>query len=193
MLTLGAPGAPVIRTLGAVLELRPTPFDHPDSLRLIAEVQQVYRERYGSEDATEVDPREFEAPGGFFVVGYAGGEPVACGGWRVRHASDGAPLRHGDAEIKRMYVAAAHRGKGYARAVLAELEGTAAAAGLQRIVLETGTMQPEAIALYTSAGYAPMPAFGAYVDSPTSRYFAKPVLAVAHRAGSPEVASERQI
>jgi GNAT superfamily N-acetyltransferase len=155
------------------LELRPTPFDHPDAVRLIAEVQQVYVERYGGEDATLVDPREFDAPGGLFLVGYAGGEPVACGGWRARPA--GGALRDGDAEIKRMYVAPAHRGKGYARAVLAELERTAAAAGLRRIVLETGTEQPEAIALYTSAGYVPMPAFGAYADSPTSRYFTKPV------------------
>jgi GNAT superfamily N-acetyltransferase len=161
-----------------VLVLRPTAFDHPDSFRLIAEIQQVYRERYGSEDATEVDPREFDAPGGFFVVGYADGEPVACGGWRARHAREGGPLRDGDAEVKRMYVAAAHRGRGYAKAMLAELERTAAAAGRRRIVLETGTMQPEAIALYASAGYEPMPAFGAYVDSPSSRYFAKPLAVV---------------
>jgi GNAT superfamily N-acetyltransferase len=157
-----------------VLELRPTPADHPDALRLIGQIQQVYVERYGGEDVTVLDPREFDGPRGLFLVGYAGGEPVACGGWRERHAGEGA-LRDGDAEIKRMYVVAAHRGKGYARAVLAELERTAAAAGLQRVVLETGTEQPEAIALYASAGYAPMPAFGAYADSPTSRYFAKPV------------------
>lgn len=156
-----------------MLELRPTAFDHPDALRLNAELQDVYRQRYGGEDATEVDPREFDAPGGFFVVGYAGGEPAACGGWRERHAGQAAALRNGDAEIKRMYVAAAHRGKGYARAVLAELERTARVAGLRRIVLETGTEQPEAMALYASSGYEPMRAFGAYVDSPRSRYFAK--------------------
>jgi hypothetical protein len=67
------------------------------------------------------------------------------------------------------------------------------AAGRRRIVLETGTMQPEAIALYTSAGYEPMPAFGAYADSPTSRYFTKPLAAAANLARSPEVVSERQI
>jgi GNAT superfamily N-acetyltransferase len=159
-----------------VLELRATPFDHPDAVRLIAEIQQVYVERYGGEDATVVDPREFDPPGGLFVVGYVGGELAACGGWRERRAGESDALRDGDAEVKRMYVAAAHRGKGYARAVLAELERTAAAAGLQRIVLETGTEQPEAIALYTSAGYAPMPAFGAYASSPTSRYYAKPLV-----------------
>ena len=164
-----------------MLELRPTPFDHPDAVRLIAEIQQVYVERYGGEDATEIDPREFDAPGGFFVIGYADGEPVACGGWRERHAGEGGPLRDGDAEVKRMYVAAAYRGRGYARAVLAELERTAAAAGRRRIVLETGTMQPEAIALYASAGFAPMPAFGAYAGSQASRYFAKPVAVTAPR------------
>ena len=74
-----------------------------------------------------------------------------------------------------MFVAAAHRGRGYARAVLAELERTAAAAGRRRTVLETGTRQPEAIALYTSAGYAPMAAFGVYRDSPNCRCFAKPL------------------
>ena len=164
-----------------MLELRPTPFDHPDAVRLIAEIQQVYVERYGGEDATPIDPREFDAPGGFFVIGYVGGEPAACGGWRERHAAEGGPLRDGDAEVKRMYVAAAHRGKGFARAVLAELEQAATAAGRRRIVLETGTEQPEAIALYTSAGYAPMPAFGTYANSPTSRYFAKLLAVTAPR------------
>jgi GNAT superfamily N-acetyltransferase len=162
-----------------VLELRRTPYDHPDSVRLVAEVQQVYVERYGGEDDTVLDPHEFAAPAGFFVVGYVDGEPVACGGWRARRAGESPALRDGDAEVKRMYVAAAHRGRGYARAVLAELERAAAAAGLARVVLETGTRQPEAIALYASAGYAPMPAFGRYADSESSRYFAKPLRAAA--------------
>ena len=48
-------------------------------------------------------------------------------------------------------------------------------AGRRRTVLETGTRQPEAIALYTSAGYTPMAAFGVYRDSPKCRCFAKPV------------------
>ena len=82
------------------------------------------------------------------------GDPVACGGWRVARTAGptAAPARDGDAEVKRMFVHAAHRGRGHARAVLAELERTAAAAGRRRAVLETGTRQPEAIALYTSAG-----------------------------------------
>ena len=58
-----------------------------------------------------------------------------------------------------MFVLAAP-GAGYGRAVLAELERTAAAAGRRRVVLETGTRQPEAIALYTSGGYSPWPDSG---------------------------------
>ncbi|OZM78493.1 GNAT family N-acetyltransferase [Pseudonocardia sp. MH-G8] len=161
--------------MDGVLDLRPTPLDHPDAARLIAEVQQVYVERYGGEDATVLDPGEFAPPAGFFVVGYADGQPVACGGWRSRRAGEAPALRDGDAEVKRMYVNAAHRGHGHARAVLAELERAAAAAGHARLVLETGTRQPEAIALYASSGYAPMPAFGHYADSESSRYFAKPL------------------
>ena len=156
-----------------MLELRPTRFDHPDSLRLIAEVQQVYRERYGGEDDTPVDASEFAAPRGFFLVGYLDGAAVACGGWRARDGGEAPEIRDGDAEIKRMFVTAAHRGRGYARAVLAELERTAAAAGRARVVLETGTLQPEAIALYTSEGYAPMPNFGTYRCEPNSRCYAK--------------------
>jgi GNAT superfamily N-acetyltransferase len=83
------------------------------------------------------------------------------------------PLRDGDVEVKRMFVVPAHRGHGYARAVLAELERSAAAAGRCRVVLETGTRQPEAIALYRSCGYTPMAAFGMYRDSPSCRCLAK--------------------
>jgi ribosomal protein S18 acetylase RimI-like enzyme len=66
--------------------------------------------------------------------------------------------------------------------VLAELERAAAEAGRRRLVLETGTRQPEAIGLYTSSGYEPMPAFGAYRGSPESRYYAKPLLVAPQEA-----------
>lgn len=158
-----------------MLDLRPTPLDHPYALRLIAELQGFYRERYGDEDVTALDPAQFATPAGFFAVGYVDGAAVACGGWRARDAGSDPALRDGDAEIKRMYVAATHRGRGYARVVLAELERTAAAAGRRRAILETGTLQPEAIALYLSEGYAPIPNFGLYRCEPNSRCYAKPL------------------
>jgi GNAT superfamily N-acetyltransferase len=162
-----------------VLDLRRLPADHPDALALDTAVQAHYAEVYGSGDETPLDPRQFDPPDGWFTVGYAAGAPVASGGWRARGSADDPLLRDGDAEVKRMYVDPAHRGRGYARAVLAELERTAAAAGRRRLVLETGTRQPEAIALYASAGYLPIPKFGIYRHEPGSRCYAKEVTAAA--------------
>ncbi|WP_223199333.1 GNAT family N-acetyltransferase [Solihabitans fulvus] len=154
------------------MELRTTAYDHPDAAKLIAEVQQEYVRRYGDQDVTPVDPAEFASPNGLFLVGYLDDEPVCCGGWRA-HDGPLPDFQVGDAEWKRMYVVPAARGRGLARAVLAELERTALAAGRRRAVLETGTEQPEALALYASSGYARIPSFGHYKDHPESRCFAK--------------------
>jgi GNAT superfamily N-acetyltransferase len=154
------------------VDLRPTAFDDTDATKLIEEVQQEYAARYGTPDESPIDPAEFAPPQGFFLVGYDEGEPVACGGWRV-YEEPPAGLRHGDAEIKRMFVVKSARGKGFARAMLAEVERTAAAAGHRRMVLETGIRQPEAIALYRSAGYTDIPGFGYYAEDELSVHLAK--------------------
>ncbi|WNV89962.1 GNAT family N-acetyltransferase [Umezawaea sp. Da 62-37] len=155
------------------MELCTVLYDHPDAVKLITAVQQVYVERYGDEDVTPVAPAEFAAPRGYFVVGYLDGVPVACGGWRAHDGEPESPLVAGDAEIKRMYVVDSARGRGLARAVLADLERSALAAGRTRMVLETGAVQPEAIALYGSSGYERMPNFGTYREHPDSLCFAK--------------------
>lgn len=74
-----------------------------------------------------------------------------------------------------MYVAPTARRRGFARAVLAHLEATARGAGADVMVLETGTAQPEAIALYVEAGYQPIRSFGHYSWSPLQRCFGKPL------------------
>jgi GNAT superfamily N-acetyltransferase len=152
-------------TADATLELRPLPYDDPVVQSLEAQVQTEYVRRYGGPDRTATDPDHFAPPAGVFLVGWAGDVAVATGGLR-RHDEESA-------EVKRMYVVESHRGRGYARTVLAELERYAVRAGYRRILLETGTAQPEAIALYLSSGYTPAPGFGHYRDSPLSRSFAK--------------------
>ena len=134
---------------------------------MIADLQQVYVERYGDVDVTPVDPAQFAAPLGYFVIGYLDEVPVACGAWRVNDELAGA------AAIKRRYVIDSARGKGLSRLVLAHLEATAREAGLQRMVLETGLRQPEAISLYTSSGYERIGNFGVYRDHPESRCYGK--------------------
>ncbi|MBB4685464.1 GNAT family N-acetyltransferase [Amycolatopsis jiangsuensis] len=148
------------------MEIRVVAFDHPDAAKLTAEVQQEYVRRYGTEDETPVDVAEFAPPRGLFLVGYLDGVPVASGGWRAHGES-------GNVELKRMYVVESARGRGFARGMLAELERAARAAGGRGVVLETGTEQPEAIALYRSSGYREIPAFGYYGDQPESRYYGK--------------------
>ncbi|MFI6848167.1 GNAT family N-acetyltransferase [Kitasatospora sp. NPDC050467] len=149
------------------MEIRVTGYGHPDAQRLSAEVQEEYVRRYGDGDLTVLHPDDFEPPAGLFLIAYLAGEPVACGGWRAKTA-DPHGVRDGDAELKRMFVVPAARGRGLARVVLGRLERTAAEAGRTRIVLETGTEQPEAVALYTSEGYEPIRKFGIYRDHPQS-------------------------
>ncbi|MBM7518407.1 GNAT family N-acetyltransferase [Nocardioides nitrophenolicus] len=155
----------------ASLDLRPVGYLHPDAAALVARVQEEYVERYGSPDESPVDPAVFDPPEGLFLVGYDGAEPVATGAWRrsgVRALGGTSAV-----EVKRMFVVAEHRGRGFARAVLAALEDSARDAGHDLVVLETGLRQPEAIGLYRSAGYEPVPGFGFYRDAPLSRCFAK--------------------
>jgi GNAT superfamily N-acetyltransferase len=168
----------------SALRIVPVGYGHPDATRLIAEVQAEYVARYGGPDESPVDPLTFEPPHGTFLIGYVDDEPVATGAWRRRTDVEalGASVT---GEIKRMYVVPSARGAGHARAILAELERTAAEAGIEVMVLETGLRQPEGIGLYTSSGYTPIPGFGYYRDSPLSRYFGK-------RLGSDHVAAAHQ-
>ncbi len=144
---------------------------HPDAQALIAAVQEEYVRRYGDQDESPIDPADFEDPLGQFFVGYLDEVPVATGAWR--RSSVRALGAEVTAEVKRMYVVPAAQRRGLARRMLAHLETTAAEAGIEAMVLETGIMQPEAIALYVSSGYEPIPGFGYYSYSDLSRCFAR--------------------
>jgi GNAT superfamily N-acetyltransferase len=161
--------------------------DDPDVQRLVAQVQQEYVVRYGGPDESPLDSAEFAPGRGAFFLGRLVGEPVVTGAWRRRPVPPGAPGTSA-VEVKRMYVVPAARGRGLARTMLAHLERTAAEAGADVVVLETGLRQPEAIALYESSGYRPIPGFGHYRGAPLSRCFAKPLVA---RSEASAVATSR--
>jgi GNAT superfamily N-acetyltransferase len=173
------------RKLVPVLDIRQVALDHPDAQGLIAGLQALYVARYGGSDDTPVDAAEFAPPRGDFLVGYLDGVPVGCAGWRARDRETDEPvLADGDAEIKRMFTLAEHRGRGFAGELLAAVEASAIAAGRRRVVLETGGRQPEAMALYAAHGYDRLAPYGTYRDYPESRYFTKPLIS-ARSAASP--------
>jgi GNAT superfamily N-acetyltransferase len=122
------------------------------SRALFAEYMDLVRERLSDDFvpteqifATEDD---FDGPGAAWLVVYDGDSAVACGGVR--------PLGPGVAEIKRMFVTAAARGRGHARTLLAELERLAAQDGRDRVRLYTTEVLREARALYRACGYRPV-------------------------------------
>jgi GNAT superfamily N-acetyltransferase len=151
------------QSAGGEVTITAVALDHPLARtmeeRLVAEMVT----RYGGAGPGPVPLEHFTAPQGCFLVAHLDDVPVACAGFRF--------LRPSVAEVKRMYVDVAARGHGLARRLLAELEQRAAAAGYTQMWLETGTDQPEAVALYTSAGYRRMDPYGEYRYDPGSRCY----------------------
>jgi putative acetyltransferase len=92
-----------------------------------------------------------------FYVARVDGIAMGCGG---------VAFDDGFAELKRMYVRRAARGKGVAQAVLAQLERDARARGYRRLALETGDTLGPAQRLYEGAGFMRCDAFGHYRDLP---------------------------
>src|ERR1022692_3330836 len=97
------------------------------------------------------DDEELSPPAGLLLLATLHGEPVGIGA--LKFHDDGPP------DIKRMWVAAAARGLGLGRRLLADLEARAAQHGAHVVRLETNQALVEAIALYRSAGYREVPAF----------------------------------
>ncbi|MFF8956202.1 GNAT family N-acetyltransferase [Streptomyces sp. NPDC014894] len=97
-------------------------------------------------------------PTGQFLVGRYGGEAAACGGILLLD-----PER---AELTRVYVRPAFRGKGGAGLLLDALEERARGLGARRMVLNTRLDLVEARALYARHGYAETPPYrtGPYMD-----------------------------
>jgi GNAT superfamily N-acetyltransferase len=125
----------------------------PDDLLarpLMAELAVEYSERYGGTPEMHltwlpVPADELAPPDGGLVIGLLDGVPVT-GGAFLRFDGD-------TVEFKRIWTDSGCRRRGYAKALLAELEATAAARGYRRVYLITGDRQPEAEAMYRTIGY----------------------------------------
>jgi putative acetyltransferase len=136
-----------------------------DAGALITALTDELARRYCEDGSGNFRPEDVLDPRGGFVVGRIGGHPVACGAYR--------PMGPDVAEIKRMYVDPAHRGRGLGRRILDDLESRARRDGYTVVRLETGILQPEALRLYESAGYHRVDNYGIYQGNPRSVCFEK--------------------
>ena len=122
-------------------------------------------EKFYGEGIIESFKEENETMLVFYAVYNEEGIAVACGA-----------LKHFDektAEIKRMYVRPEYRGRGISKIILLQLEDHAKDLNYERLVLETGLKQPEAMSLYEKFGYKPLECYGRHANDPDSRCFEK--------------------
>lgn len=145
-------------------------YDNADADALRKAQRRELDARYGSDDHEPGTPPSAADVPVFLVARSVVGAPVACGGLRPL---DDSVLGPNVAEIKRMFTDPSARGSGVATAVLRALENRARAIGITRLVLETGTAQPDAIRFYEREGYAAIPLFGSYVGSDLSVCYAR--------------------
>jgi putative acetyltransferase len=136
---------------------------------LNAELSALYTEEGANHFA--LDEHEVAEGSGAILVAWEGSTPVGCSAIR---RIDGHT-----AELKRMYVVPAARGRGIALLLTRALEDEARRLSVRQLVLETGERQPEAIALAEKLGFVRVARFGEYVNSPLSVCMAKDL----HRRG----------
>ncbi|GAA3516851.1 GNAT family N-acetyltransferase [Actinocatenispora rupis] len=145
----------------------PEAVDTPDATSLRRDFYDDVASRYWRRPATAAEVDEGLAgdgverlvpPTGQFVVGRYGTEPAACGGVLLLDAER--------AELTRVYLRPAYRGKKGAGLLMETLEREARELGASRIVLNTRLDLVEARALYVRHGYTEIPAYctGPYME-----------------------------
>jgi len=156
-------------TEGDAPSVTPTDTGDPEFVALTRELDRELRGTYGALQDS-YDSLNLLPPGLPAAIARADGEAVGCGALK--------PSGYGAFEVKRVYVRPDWRGKGLAKRVMHALALRARSLGGRRLVLETGSRQAAAIALYEGLGFARIPNFGEYAGNENSLCMAKdlPVL-----------------
>jgi GNAT superfamily N-acetyltransferase len=147
-----------------MLRFEARPADEPPAADLLAAMVAEMAVLYGPIDLPgmpSATPADFAPPGGTFLVGFDEGGAAVCGGGLKR-------LDEEAAEIKRMYVVPAARGRGVARQLLTALEDAARDLGYRVVRLDTGPLQAHAQAIYMATGYR---AIGNFNANPVASYW----------------------
>jgi putative acetyltransferase len=143
--------------------------DQPDVIALIAELDDYQDTLYPPESRHALSLASLRQPNVLFAVARDNtGQAIGCGA---------IVLLPEFGELKRLYVSPRSRGQGVAKRLLALLESHAIDSGCNLLTLETGPYQPEALALYFSAGYERRGPFGDYTNDPLSVFMQKHIAA----------------
>lgn len=140
----------------------------PAAIVLLDGLTAEYAQRYGDNAGAEMssaDPAEFDPPRGAFVLVTVAGDVLAGGGLR--------PLSPDRAEVKRMWTRRDRRRQGLGALVLSALTERGRALGYRELWLVTGPGQPEAVAMYDSAGWRRIANFGLYAEEPRAFSYAR--------------------
>jgi putative acetyltransferase len=149
--------------------------EQADVIALLAQSDAYSAARYPPRSCHLIGMETLTATGVRFFVARDDGRAVGCGAL--------VPSADGTAELKRMVVDEAARGRGIGRALLAAIEAAARDAGVPVLRLEAGIRSPAALALYRAAGFEERRPYGDYVADPLSIFMEKPVMARAGDAG----------
>lgn len=144
--------------------------DSVDAVALIQELEDVLDPLYPSESRHGYGVEKMIREGVLFYVLREEGVAAACGGVQFFGRDNGSEPY---AELKRMYVRVAYRGRGYAKRILSHLAAVAEAHDVNVLRLETGIHQHEAIGLYERWGFEATGPFGPYTNDPLSVYYEK--------------------
>jgi GNAT superfamily N-acetyltransferase len=147
-----------------MMKIKRTNSDNPDFVELVKLLDAHLAERDGADHSFYAQFNKIDRIK-YVVLAYDNETPLGCGAIKEYEADT--------MEVKRMYVPPAHREKGIATAILAELEKWARELSFTRCILETGKRQPEAIGLYKRHGYRLIPNYGQYAAVGNSVCFEK--------------------
>ena len=100
-----------------------------------------------------------------FFVARQNVHALGCGGYVL--------LGSNDAEMKRLFVDPAQRGRGVGNALVQHIEKAAADEGVKTLYLETGVKSSEALRLYQRFGFETCSPFADYASDPLSVFMVK--------------------
>ena len=139
--------------------------NQPEVLGLI-EASDVYMNAlYPPEGNFAVDIDALCKPDIAFVVARLHGKAAGCGA--IKWHEDGT------AELKRIFVADDARGNGIGRRIMDQLQDLADGKRVERLYLETGPLNIEAVRMYRALGFEECGPFADYPENPYSLFMTK--------------------